>query len=328
MENFGIGSLSCYADVDKIGEGSYGYVFKARDIRDNSPVALKRLIIHRENSGFPLSAIREIKFLKALRHKNIVNLRDVINSKGSGNIEDNMTSASTNTSSNKGKVGEKEEKDKEKMKESGNVKESDELVVDTSQPKTKRQKMKSQSESHQHPLLKICNDMYFVFDFVEHDLSGLIESQYKFTQKEIKCVMKQMFEVLEYLTDRKVLHRDIKSSNILITNFHVVKLADFGLSRSTQDIEGREDRIDMTSNVVTRWYKPPELLLGTKRYSYAIDMWSTGCVMAELELGRPIFPGRTELEQYSLITSVLGVPDETNWPGMELLSVAPALYLY
>ena len=77
-----IGSIACYDNLEKVGEGTYGYVFKARDKRDGVVVALKRLIAHKPTSGFPLYAIREIKFLKSLKHKNIVNLRDIASSKG------------------------------------------------------------------------------------------------------------------------------------------------------------------------------------------------------------------------------------------------------
>lgn len=83
----GVGSLACYDQLDQVGEGTYGYVFKARDKRSNTSVALKRLIIHREAVGFPLCAVREIKFLKSLQHKNIVQLRDICTSKGSEHLE-------------------------------------------------------------------------------------------------------------------------------------------------------------------------------------------------------------------------------------------------
>jgi cyclin-dependent kinase 12/13 len=114
--------------------------------------------------------------------------------------------------------------------------------------------------------------------------------------------------VLDYLQEKKILHRDIKSSNILLTNRHQVKLADFGLARSILSSDGRELRQDLTNNVVTMWYKPPELLLGATRYNSAVDLWSTACVLAELELGRPLFPGRTEAEQLDFICKGLGTP--------------------
>ena len=121
---------------------------------------------------------------------------------------------------------------------------------------------------------------------------------------------------MEFLIEKKIIHRDIKSSNILISDRHVIKLADFGLARSRIASDGREGKVDMTNNVITMWYKPPELLLGEQRYSHPVDMWSAGCVLAELELGRPIFPGKSEAEQLDLICRVLGTPTEESWPGV------------
>ena len=88
--------------------------------------------------------------------------------------------------------------------------------------------------------------------------------------------MRQLFDVLDYLYEKKILHRDIKCSNILLSNRHQVKLADFGLARSYQSADGRELNSDLTNNVITMWYKPPELLLGAIRYSSGIDIWSVG----------------------------------------------------
>jgi serine/threonine protein kinase len=111
--------------------------------------------------------------------------------------------------------------------------------------------------------------------------------------------MRQLFEVLDFLHDKQILHRDIKSSNLLLTNKHQLKLADFGLARSFvnpadnlqvlgRGIEGAPH--ELTNNVITMWYRPPELLLGARIYGPAVDIWSAGCVMAELELVRPLFP--------------------------------------
>lgn len=174
-------------------------------------------------------------------------------------------------------------------------------------------------EEDGYDILKLCGNLYFVFEFVDHDLGGLIDSKYRFNQREIKCIMKQMFEVLDYLQDLKVVHRDIKSSNILITNRHQVKLADFGLARSLQGADGREVKLDLSNNVITLWYRPPELLLGAVRYSTSIDIWSTGCVLAELELGRPLFPGKSEAEQLEFIFRTIGTPTEDAWPSMMCL---------
>jgi serine/threonine protein kinase len=144
---------------------------------------------------------------------------------------------------------------------------------------------------------------------------------------EIKVIMKQLFEVLDYLHDLKVLHRDVKSSNLLLTNRHELKLADFGLARSCvspMDAMGAfapRDKAphELTNNVITMWYRPIELLLGSQQYGYAVDIWSAGCVMAELELGRPLFPGKSEAEQIDLICRTLGTPTKDAWPDVTKL---------
>ena len=162
-----------------------------------------------------------------------------------------------------------------------------------------------------HLLHTRMDNTYLVFEYLDHDLAGLLDSKYEFTPSEVKCIMKQLFEVLKYLEDEHILHRDIKCGNILINNGHHVKLADFGLARSTI-VNGRGG-VDMTNNVVTMWYKAPELILGSVRYGHSVDVWSTACVMAELELGKPLMPGRTEVEQMDLICQVIGTPTEFSW---------------
>jgi cyclin-dependent kinase 12/13 len=119
-----------------------------------------------------------------------------------------------------------------------------------------------------------------------------------FTIPQIKCYMKQLLTGLHYCHVNQVLHRDIKGSNLLIDNNGNLKLADFGLARSFSNEQ------PLTNRVITLWYRPPELLLGSTRYSPAVDMWSVGCIFAELLHGKPILPGKHEvhwqdLQQYS-----------------------------
>lgn len=106
---------------------------------------------------------------------------------------------------------------------------------------------------------------------------------------QIKCYMQQLLRGLEHCHSRGVLHRDIKGSNILIDNDGVLKIGDFGLATSFDQNQ------PMTSRVVTLWYRAPELLLGATEYGAAIDLWSTGCILAEMFAGKPIMPGRTEV---------------------------------
>jgi cyclin-dependent kinase 12/13 len=103
--------------------------------------------------------------------------------------------------------------------------------------------------------------------------------------------MKQLLSGIEHCHNNGVLHRDIKSSNLLVSNDGILKIADFGLATSYDPDNMRP----MTSQVITLWYRPPELLLGATHYGVGVDLWSVGCILAELLLGEPIFPGRTEV---------------------------------
>jgi cyclin-dependent kinase 12/13 len=200
-----------------------------------------------------------------------------------------------------------------------------ETKTDTNRSEDK--KSTKDQDRHESEILSACGNIYLVFEFVEHDLGGLLDAKYKFSIREVKCIAKQLFEVLEFLSEKKILHRDIKSSNILITNRHQVKLADFGLARSIMSADGRDLRLDLTNNVVTMWYKAPELLLGAVRYAHSIDVWSTGCVIAELELGRPLFPGRTDIEQMDLVCRTLGTPSEDIWTGLQRMPAYESVLL-
>ena len=306
----GVGTLSNYHDLSQIGEGMYGYVYKAID-SNGQRVALKRMIVHKEHLGFPLYAIREIKFLKQLMHKNIVILKDVITSKGCEHLDLAIKADS------KAKIEQSKSQDKmldlAKQEQSQNVDKNREKEMEEKVEQAIRQQREREYRSN---ILSHCGSLYLVFEYVEHDLGGLIDAKYQFSPRSLKCISKQIFEVLDYLAERKIIHRDIKCSNILISDRHHVKLADFGLARSAALPDGREGKIDMTNNVVTRWYKAPELLLGSTRYSYGVDVWSAGCVIAELFLERPLAPGRSELEQLELICRLLGSPSEKDWPGI------------
>ena len=122
----------------------------------------------------------------------------------------------------------------------------------------------------------------------------------------------RLLQGLHYCHRNNILHRDIKGSNILIDNAGVVKIADFGLARS---YAGQESTNPLTNRVITLWYRPPELLLGSTKYGPEVDMWSVGCIFAELVMGKPILPGKNEMEQVDLIFRLCGTPTEEVWPG-------------
>ncbi|KAL0920855.1 hypothetical protein M5K25_007870 [Dendrobium thyrsiflorum] len=152
--------------------------------------------------------------------------------------------------------------------------------------------------------------LYLIFDYMEHDLAGLAASpSVHFSLPQIKCYMKQLLTGLDHCHRLGVLHRDLKGSNLLIDNKGNLKIADFGLA-SFFDPKGNEP---MTSRVVTLWYRAPELILGATNYGVGIDLWSVGCILAELISGTPILPGRTEVEQLHRIFKLCGSPTEDYW---------------
>ncbi|KAJ1929956.1 hypothetical protein FBU59_007000 [Linderina macrospora] len=148
-------------------------------------------------------------------------------------------------------------------------------------------------------------------DFMEHDLRALMESMKDpFQPSEVKSLMHQLLSALAHLHTNWIVHRDLKTSNLLMANGGLLKVADFGLARKYGSPLG-----DMTGLVVTLWYRAPELLFGQKHYSTPVDMWSAGCIFAELFLGEPLAPGRGEIDQIARVFSLLGSPTDESWPG-------------
>ncbi|KAJ5664758.1 Serine/threonine-protein kinase [Penicillium macrosclerotiorum] len=131
---------------------------------------------------------------------------------------------------------------------------------------------------------------------------------------DIKAWMGMLARGVWFCHENFVLHRDIKPNNLLIAADGEVKLADFGLARSFAD-----PHLNMTHQVITRWYRPPELLYGARRYSGAVDVWSMGMVFAELLLRVPFVAGNTDLDQIAKICEAFGTPTEANWPGVTQL---------
>src|SRR5690606_10983117 len=134
---------------------------------------------------------------------------------------------------------------------------------------------------------KFRGNVYLVFEYMEHDLSGLADRKTDFKVEQIKCIMHQILSGVNYMHCNNIIHRDIKGANILINNKGEVKLADFGLARTHNPNPNINKKY--TNRVVTLWYRSPELLLGSTNYGPAIDMWSVGCVFSELLTGYPLF---------------------------------------
>ncbi|KAJ0979734.1 hypothetical protein J5N97_015208 [Dioscorea zingiberensis] len=231
-----------FEKLDKIGQGTYSNVYKARDTLTGKIVALKKVRFDNLEPESVKFMAREILILRSLDHPNVVKLEGLVTSRMS------------------------------------------------------------------------CS-LYLVFEYMEHDLAGLAASPgIKFTEPQVKCYMKQLLSGLEHCHGRNVLHRDIKGSNLLLDNGGILKIADFGLASMFDP----DHKHPMTSRVVTLWYRPPELLLGATYYGVGVDLWSAGCILAELLAGKPIMPGRTEVEQLHKIFKLCGSPSEEYWKKSKL----------
>lgn len=165
-----------------------------------------------------------------------------------------------------------------------------------------------------HEVMIEKNECYMVFEYLSHDLTGLLNHPtYKLDAAQKKHLAMQLFEGLDYLHKRGVLHRDIKAANILVSSDGILKLADFGLAR----FYAKRHQLDYTNRVITIWYRSPELLLGETRYGAAVDIWSAACVLVEIFTRHAIFPGDGgEISQLEKIYNILGTPNRKEWPGL------------
>lgn len=238
-----------YEKLEKVGEGTYGAVYKARCRETNELVALKKLKLESETEGFPITSIRETITLLKGEHENVIGVREIV----FGNQLDQI---------------------------------------------------------------------YIVMDYMDRDLKSLMQDMKRpFKIEEVKLLMKQLLSAVAHLHNNWILHRDLKTSNLLI-NKGKLKLGDFGLAR-----EYGSPLKQYTNKVVTLWYRAPELLLQTGRYSTPIDVWSIGCIFGELLTRKPLFPGQSESQQIDLIFRTLGSPNEELWPGYGEISLVRKLKL-
>ncbi|EER07674.1 CDK5, putative [Perkinsus marinus ATCC 50983] len=226
-----------YQRLEKIGEGTYGIVYKARNAQGNL-FALKTIRLEAEDEGIPSTAIREISLLKELRHPNIVRLCDVIH--------------------------------------------------------TERK-------------------LTLVFEFLDQDLKKLMDScgHHGLDPATTKSFLYQLLSGVAHCHQHRILHRDLKPQNLLISNDGALKLGDFGLARAF-GIPVRS----YTHEVVTLWYRAPDVLMGSRKYSTPVDIWSVGCIFAEMVNGRPLFPGSSDEDQLQRIFKTLGTPSVEEWPSV------------
>lgn len=226
-----------YQKLQRIGEGTYGVVYKAKHREHGTILALKRIRLESEDEGVPCTAIREISLLKELNHPNIVRLYDVIH--------------------------------------------------------TERK-------------------LTLVFEFLDQDLKKYIDScNGKMEIHNIKSFLYQLLKGVMYCHQHLILHRDLKPQNLLINDEGELKLADFGLARAF-GIPVRS----YTHEVVTLWYRAPEVLMESTRYSTPLDIWSCGCIFTEMATGRPLFPGSGDQDQLVRIFKIMGTPTPAIWPSI------------
>ncbi|XP_010457387.1 PREDICTED: probable serine/threonine-protein kinase At1g54610 isoform X2 [Camelina sativa] len=235
-----------FEKLEKIGQGTYSNVYRARDLLHNKIVALKKVRFDLNDMESVKFMAREIIVMRRLDHPNVLKLEGLITA-------------------------------------------------------------------------PVSSSLYLVFEYMDHDLLGLSSLPgVKFSEPQVKCYMRQLLSGLEHCHSRGVLHRDIKGSNLLIDSKGVLKIADFGLATFFDPAKS----VPLTSHVVTLWYRPPELLLGATHYGVGVDLWSTGCILGELYAGRPILPGKTEVEQLHKIFKLCGSPTENYWRKQKLSSSA------
>jgi len=238
------GDVAQYRELNAIGTGAYGTVYRAEDIKRNEIVAMKKVRIALTEDGVPMSVLREISLLRHLgkyNHPNIVRLVDICH-------------------------GDRRPGDREMV-------------------------------------------LYLVFEHMEQDLAVYLERcpQPGLGEDKMKDLLWQLLCGVDFLHSHRIVHRDIKPQNVLLGRDGALKLADFGLAR-IYDFNAL-----LTSTVVTLWYRAPEVLLGTT-YATPVDVWSVGCILAELITRKPLFPGQYEVDQLGKIFEVLGTPVEADWP--------------
>uniref|UniRef100_A0A8C8C4L0 Protein kinase domain-containing protein n=1 Tax=Oncorhynchus tshawytscha TaxID=74940 RepID=A0A8C8C4L0_ONCTS len=163
-----------------------------------------------------------------------------------------------------------------------------------------------------HDIIHTERSLTLVFEYLDSDLKQYLDNCGNLmSMNNVKIFMFQLLRGLSYCHKRKILHRDLKPQNLLINDKGELKLADFGLARA-KSVPTKT----YSNEVVTLWYRPPEVLLGTTEYSTPIDMWGVGCILFEMATGRPMFPGSSVKEELHLVFRIIGTPKEDSWPGI------------
>ena len=273
---------SRYAPIKPIGKGAYGVVCSARDVRSDARVAIKKITNAFENAVDAKRTLREIKLLRHLRHENVIRIADVV-----APVSKKSLDAAQGTKTNGAK---------------------------TTRERSVENRLARAPASF--------DDVYVMYELMDTDLHQIIRSNQPLSDDHCQYFVYQLLRGLKYIHSANVLHRDLKPSNLLLNANCDLKICDFGLARvdgaanARRDVDAADaepgDSVStfMTEYVVTRWYRAPELLLSCAEYTSAIDVWSVGCIFAELLGRKPLFPGKDYVHQLNLIARVAGTPAE------------------
>lgn len=229
-----------YTILEKIGEGTYGMVYRAICLQSSTRVAIKRISMLYEDDGVPTTALREISLLKECDHYNVIRLHEVHSSR---------------------------------------------------------------------------QFLHLVFECLDMDLRVYVKRHGALRDGLLRSSVFQCFSGLGYCHGHRILHRDLKPQNVLVdVKAMRLVLADFGLARAFS-----APLKVYTHEVVTLWYRAPEVLLGQEKYGPPMDIWSLGCIIAEMATAQALFPGDSEIDTIFKIFRTLGTPTEEAWPGVTTL---------
>lgn len=176
---------------------------------------------------------------------------------------------------------------------------------------------------HEVVFCPTANSLCLVTDFCVFSVDKYIDHYTKdIPHNQVKCIAKQMFMGLNYLHKNFIAHRDLKPPNLMITREGSLKIIDFGLSRRIT-----RQKQATTPNVITRWYQPPEILLQAPNYGLEVDLWSAGCILAELMKRKPLLPGASEIQQINMIIDLIGTPSTRTWPELAQCGIPKTINL-
>lgn len=299
-----------------MGKGSFGEVFKGVNLQTNRLVAIKKLKIFDTDEIFPITAQREIMILKKMEHVNVVTLNDV--------IFDNFDKTNLK----------EDEKNNKSLINNSNNNNNNNSKADLFMTEAEKNNLKNNGSNTGENKKLPHRFFYMVLPYMVSDLAGVIHNpHFTITIPQIKNMMHQILQGLDYVHKMKYFHRDIKTANILIDQYGVLKIADFGLSRiyygcppNLKYPGGAGAGMKFTPLVVTRWYRAPELVMFDRFYTTAIDIWGTGCILGEFFIKRPILQGKTDIDQGHLIFQLMGKPDSSKWPTLKYLKQYDAHY--